>query len=382
MSGGTVTIDDGLWEELVRATGGAVNLCFQCGACSAACPWSRVRSDYNVRMILREAQCNAGDGSQLWRCTTCAQCEVTCPHGVNITKVIQVLRDRALKKRLGPREFNGLLWSVFWNGNPYKLPPSQRMAWAKGKALPAFNPDREFLLYFGDDYCYDQRGGRVARALLHLLEKGGVDYGTLGEDETGLGQVVAEVGHVPFFNDVVAGNAKKFNEMKVKEIVCLSPHDLHVLRQDYPRAGTTFRARHVLQLVKELLDSGRLTLSREVKATVAYHDPCYLGRRNGVFDEPREILRRIPGLTLVEFPSNRHDALCCGGGGGRMWLDTPAEERFSNLRMKEAAGTTATIVATGCPLCIINFEDSVKNLKMPALRVMDVLEIVSLAAGE
>lgn len=376
-----VTINDGVWEELVQATNGAVNLCFQCGTCSAICPWSLLKEDYNIRKIIRDAQCNSGTSSRVWDCTTCAQCEVTCPHGVDITKVVRVVRGRAFRERKAPKEFGSLFWAMFWDGNPYRLPPSKRMAWTRGERLPDHDGTKDFLLYFGDEYCYEQRAMKVARSLVRVLNKAGVNYGTLGGDESTLGSPVSESGYGPFFDDIMNENAKKFAGKGVKEVVSLSPHDFHVLKNEYPRAGGTFGARHILQVVKDLLDGGKLKFTNEVRETVAYHDPCYLGRRNAVFDAPRDILNAIPGLKLAEFPNNRYDALCCGGGGGRMWLDTPAEERFSNLRMKEAAGTDATVVATSCPYCIINFEDSAKFLKMKGVKVMDVLELVNTALG-
>ena len=377
----TIIIDDALWNELIKATDGAIGLCYQCGTCSASCPWSIIKNDssYNVRKIIREAQCNIKNGEGIWLCSMCAQCEVNCPHAVPITKIIRTLRDYAFKERKAPEEFNSIFWALFWDGNPYRLPPSRRTAWTKGETLPVYDETKEFLLYFGNDYSYEQRSNRVARTLIQILKKANVNFGTLGDNETCFGSTTHEIGNIPYFKETVRENAKKLNDLKVKEVVSISPHDFDVLKNYYPNFGATFKATHILQIIKELLERGNLKLTKEINETVAYHDPCYLGRKNKIFDEPRDILNKIPGLKLVEFPHNRYDSLCCGGGGGRMWLDTEPEERFSNLRVKEASELNVNIIATSCPYCVIMFEDSSKYLKMKNLKVFDVLELVKMA---
>ena len=374
-----IELNDELWNELIEASDGAVAMCYQCGTCSAICPWEFIKLDssYNIRKIIRNAQCDIYDNQEVWQCTTCGQCEVSCPHGVPIVKIIQTLKNYAFKNREAPEEFNSIFWALFWDGNPYKLPPSNRGAWTKNGALSEYNDKKEFLVYFGNEYSFEQRSIKTARALLSLFKKAEVSFGAFGEKETCLGSVAKEIGHAAYFNEIKTDRTKTLDELSVETIVTISPHDYDVLKNDYQING---EVKHVLEVIKDLIDSGRLKLSREVNRTVAYHDPCYLGRRNDIYDLPRDILEAVPGINLVEFPNTRDNALCCGGGGGRMWLETPPEERFSNQRLKEAADIEVNSIITSCPYCVINFEDSAKYLKMKDCQVLEVIELVNMAA--
>jgi Fe-S oxidoreductase len=404
-------MDDALWERLMDLTGGAVAQCYQCGVCTAACPWGLVEGHpLPVRTMLRKAQLGLQDFSgDLWLCTTCAQCEVLCPRGVKVSEVFRGLRLMAWEQRRLEKGLPALLWSLYWNGNPWSQPPSQRSAWARKMLLPKFDPQRhEILLYVGCTASYDRRGQKVAQALAFVLEAAGVRFGYLGDDEPCCGEAALNLGHAPFFAEIAAQTSRCFSEKGVTELVTVSPHCYDVFKNHYPciNVENNFKVRHYTQYLVNLLDQGRLNFERQgsrdhpddnwlvsrlvpaaawaspgqdrTKVRAAFQDPCYLGRRNGEYEAPRIVLQAIPGLILVEMERSRANGLCCGGGGGRMWLETTRGARFADLRIQEALQHKADVLATACPFCITCLEDSVKAVKS-SMRVMDVAEIAAFA---
>ncbi len=377
-----LVIDDDLHERLIELTGGAAALCYQCGTCTASCPWGLVREDHlPVRKIIHQAQLGVpGWESNLWQCTTCGQCEVLCPRGVKITDVFRGLRELAWEERRVEKGLPSLLWSIYWNENPWSQPPSTRDAWAKGLELPAFDPEQhEILLYIGCTSSFDRRAQKVARALVSVLNAAGVKYGYLGNDEPCCGESALSVGHLPYFNEIAQKTTKLFRDKGVRQLVTISPHCYDTFKNHYPDDRKSFEALHYTQFLAKLIADGRLKLSETVKARITFQDPCYLGRHNNEYEAPRSILAAIPGAEVVEMPRNRTEGLCCGGGGGRMWLETVNADRFSNLRAKEASETGAGILATACPFCIVCLEDSAKNLNLTKMRVLDIAEVVALA---
>lgn len=372
---GVRVLDDFAWDEVWGAAKGAAAPCFQCGVCTAVCPWGLVQKEpVNVRRLIRLAQLDAdGWGEAIWLCTTCALCEARCPRGVPVSEIILALRRLAWERRSVPKGLPTMLWAVHWDGNPWDQPPSQRQAWAKGLDLQPFTPEHEVLFYVGCTAAYDRRSQKIARSLVALLRAAGVSFGIL-PDEPCCGESVRTAGQEGYLAEVVAANVRRFEEAGVRKLVAVSPHCLDMFRSHYP-PWDGFRPLHYTEYLAELLDAGRLRFTREVRGTVAYHDPCYLGRRHGIYDPPRRLLAAIPGLMLAELPAAREDALCCGGGGGRMWLETSAGERFGDLRIREALGTGAEWLATSCPFCILCLEDSAKVLGAERLKVVDVTEL-------
>lgn len=379
-------IDEDLWAELVELTGGTASLCYQCGVCTASCPWGLVlQVPLSVRTFMRLTQIGLHDGSEsLWRCTTCAQCEPYCPRGVKITDVFRSLRNIAWNRRKVEKGLPSLLWSVYWNDNPWSQPPTQRSNWAKGLEIPVYDPERhEFLLYVGCTSSYDRRAQRIARSLVRLLKAAGVSFGYLGDGEPCCGEAVLSVGHKPYFREISQQTARLFLEKGVAHLVAISPHCYDVFKNHYPRmlAENGMLIQHYSQYLAQILEEGRLRFERPLDLTVTFQDPCYLGRHNQDYQSPRRILKAIPGVELVEMERCGVDGLCCGGGGGRMWLETAAGERFSDLRVMEAAQTGAGVLATACPFCIVCLEDSAKVMKTEKLQVMDLSEIAALAAA-
>jgi Fe-S oxidoreductase len=234
------------------------------------------------------------------------------------------------------------------------------------------------ILYFPGCYLsYDPRLKKVARATATILNQAGVDYGILGTKENCCGESIRKTGNEDLFKRLARENIKTFIENGVKKILVSSPHCYHTFKNEYPEFMVSFEVVHISQFIFELLDAGRLELTKACNMQLTYHDPCYLGRHNGIYDAPREALNKIPGLTTVEMPDSRKNSLCCGGGGGRIWMETVKGERFSDIRVAQAVEVGAEVLVTSCPYCIANFEDSRLALKDDAiLEIKDLTEVI------
>jgi len=379
-----IEIDDALWEEIIEITDGKAAPCFQCGVCTATCPWGLVRGDpLSVRSIMRGAQLGLLEVQEtIWLCTACGQCEIYCPRGVPIVEVFQNLRQLLWERRKPPAGLTPVLWSVYWNNNPLSQPPSQRMDWAEGLDLQIYDRSKhEILLYFGCTASYDNRAQSVARALVQLLRAAEVSFGILGEDEPCCGEAVLRLGHSPYFQDVAQNAIDVFEKYKVGKLVALSPHCYDVFKNHYPRANQSFSPIHYTEYITGLIEGNRLTFTGSLSSIITFHDPCLLGRVNEITNFPRIILETVPEAHLIEMPHSGPDTLCCGGGGGRMWMETPPGERFSDLRVQEALDVGADIMATACPLCISCLEDSIGSMGVTTLKVRDIAEIAQMALG-
>jgi Fe-S oxidoreductase len=217
----------------------------------------------------------------------------------------------------------------------------------------------------------------VAQATATILNRAGVDFGILGTEENCCGESIRKTGDEEVFKHLARDNIKAFIDHGVKKILVSSPHCYHTFKNEYPEFMVDFEVVHLSQYLFELIEQGRLALTGEYGKKVTYHDPCYLGRHNGIYDEPRGVLGKIAGLELIEMPDSREDSLCCGGGGGRIWMETPKGERFSDLRLEQAMGVGAEVLVTSCPYCIANFEDSRLTLEATEdIEVKDITEVI------
>ena len=369
-------------DEIIEAGGDAFRFCFQCGLCDAVCPWNRVRQ-FSMRKIIREATFGLTeiDGEDIWRCTTCGRCPDRCPRGVKQIEVGISLRRVASEYEVFPasvRSARTARASLISEGNPLQGERQKRADWAKDLQVKPYAEGMEILYFVGCYFSYDPRMKRVARATVDILNKAGVDFGILGNDENCCGESIRKTGSEKVFKQLARDNIKTFIDRGVKRLVVSSPHCLHTFKNEYPEFMVNFEVLHLSQFLMELVETGRLELSGEYAKKVTYHDPCYMGRHNDIYTPPRDILGMIKGLELVEMIDSHQDSLCCGGGGGRIWMDTPQEERFSDLRLHQARETGAEVLATACPYCITNFEESRLNLEYEdVLEVKDIAEIVS-----
>ena len=367
-------------DLIIESGGDAVKLCYQCGLCSGVCPWNLVRS-FLVRRIMHEAQLGAIDfGSEdIWTCVTCRACVQRCPRGVEIIDVMRAMRRAVAGLGIGvvPDALRISAKNISGVGNPLGESPEKRNDWAQGLAVKDFAAGMEILYFPCCVPCYDPDVKTVARATATIFNKLGIDYGLISTQARCCGEAIRKAGYEETFQSLAQNNIGLFTSNGVKTVVVSSPHCYHTFKNEYPELGGKFKVTHVTQYLAELIEEGKLKFSRETRKKVIYSDPCYLGRHNGVYDEPRKILQSIPGLELVEFPDARENGLCCGGGGGRIWMETPKGERFSDIRVEQAAKAGADIIAVACPYCFLNYRDSVLSMgKAEVMQVKDISELV------
>ena len=369
-------------DSIKEKGGEAFKYCYQCGLCDTVCPWNRVRT-FSMRKLIRQATFGLTEieNEEIWRCTTCGRCPQRCPRGVGIIEVGVASRRMATEFGVFPnsvRPIRGVSASLTGEGNPLNGERKDRANWAEGLAVKTFTEGME-VLYFPCCYLsYDPRLKKVARATATILNKAGVDFGILGSLENCCGESIRKTGDEDLFKRLAKENIKAFIDNGVKKILVSSPHCYHAFKNEYSEFKVNFEVVHISQYLFELVEQGKLALNKEYEKKIAYHDPCYLGRHNGIYDQPREALKKIPGLKLNELPDARVDSLCCGGGGGRIWMETPKGERFSDLRLEQAVAIGAEALVTSCPYCITNFEDSRINSKdSEALVIRDITEIFS-----
>lgn len=367
---------------VIKENGGdAFKKCFQCGLCDTVCPWNRVRT-FSMRRIVRQATFGMTEieSEDIWRCTTCGSCPQRCPRDVRQIDSGVALRRIATEYGVFPssvKSIRTISASLIAEGNPLNEERKNRAKWAEDLSVPNFTEGMEILYFPGCYFSYDPRLKKVAKATAEILNRAGVEFGILGSKENCCGESIRKTGDEELFKRLAKENIKTFIDNGVKRILVSSPHCYHTFKNEYPEFRVNFEVVHMSQFLFELIREGRLEINKELAKKVAYHDPCYLGRHNGVYDEPREVLKNVPGLELAELPDARQSSLCCGGGGGRIWMETPKGERFSDLRLEQALGLGAEVLATACPYCISNFEDSKLTLDVTEkIEIKDITEII------
>ncbi len=357
--------------------------CIQCGKCTGGCPVS-YKTALNIRDVIYHLLASDNgfelDGfEELWDCTTCNTCTSRCPKEVNPMEMMIALRSVVVEGGRIPNTVKVALQSVFTQGNPLTFSREDRDAWTADLAIRRLSddPGAEYLFFVGCTPSYDPRIQKVSRTLVRVLDKAGVDFGILGREESCCGSEVRRLGEAGLFEMLVEENLELWHGYGIKKVVTVSPHCYNTLKNDYPDGALELM--HYAELMAGLLQDDRLTFQGEVGKTVTYHDPCYLGKHNQIFDAPRTILKSIPGLNLVEMDRSRERSLCCEGGGGRMWLEgTNIEERLAHQRVQQAIDVGAEILATACPFCVLTLEDAVKIRGLEEqIQVMDILELVA-----
>ena len=366
--------------DVIKEKGGdTFKYCYQCGLCDVVCPWNRVR-DFSMRKIVRQGTFGLTEIEQeeIWRCTTCGTCPSRCPRGVNQIEAGVALRKIGAEYDVYPGQaatVRNVVASLTSEGNSIGGERAKRADWAKDQQVKSFAEGMEILYFPGCYLSFDPRLKKVAVATAEILNKAGVKFGILGEKESCCGESIRKTGNEDLFKKLAKENIKTFIDNGVKRVLVSSPHCYHTFKNEYPEFMVHFEVVHMNQYLVELVDAGRLTFSKAYNKTITYHDPCYLGRHNGIYDEPRDILKKIPGLELREMVDSRENSLCCGGGGGRIWMETPKEERFSDIRLAQAVAVGAEVLATSCPYCITNFTDSSLDLTEP-FEIKDITEII------
>ena len=372
--------------------------CMRCGRCVEACPSVGAGEPFAprdfvqaMRQALWQEHFPLGDirfmspkeeskvDENFWYCTTCRACLEICPVYGAAFEVVTKKRVLAVEEgTMVPKLLNQTLEKLFKYNNPWESSKRKRGAWADGLELIDLTKrgaEADLCYFVGCTTSFDDTAQMIARSFSKVLQTAGVNFGILGKKEPCCGDIARRVGELGLFEEQRKGSEELFDKYGITEVATSSPHCFHTFKNEYPEAP--FRARHYTQVLRELMAEGKLRFKKGVEATVTYHDPCYLGRHNRIFDEPREIIRAIPGINLIEMTHYQADSLCCGGGGGRMWQDLQGEVKMSEVRIREAEATGAEILITACPLCLIMLEDARKaaGLKEP-FRVMDLNELV------
>jgi dimethylglycine catabolism B len=365
--------------------------CLQCASCSGICPYGYLM-EYPPRTMI--AALRAGifesvlETDSAWMCVSCYACAEVCPAEIPLT---QALMTRAKEEMLlagnMPVELQDALEHTQRYGNPLGESPRKRADWAKGFATPipvmARKKEAVDVLWFVGDYpSYHPRVQVSSRAIGTLFDALGVDFGILGPEEHSDGDSQRLAGERGLFEMLAEKNAGMLSKYQFREIVTNDPHAYNAFKNEYPRLGISYPVKHLTEYLFERMDQLKPLLKHEVNARVAYHDPCYLGRVNGVYDAPRELLRAIPGVELVEMSHFRETSLCCGGGGGGMWMDgfqwEKAHVRLSEWRIREAVDTEAEILAVACPYEAPRFEDAAKMVSNAGgMLVRDVVELLA-----
>ncbi len=378
--------------------------CMRCGRCVAACPSAGAGEPFAprdfvqaMRHALWQEHSPVGDirfmsrneeklvDENFWYCTTCRACLEVCPVYGAAFEVVTKKRVLAVEEGTQvPKLLNQTLEKLFKYNNPWESSKKKRGAWADELEIANLTKrgvEADLCYFVGCTTSFDDTAQVIARSFSEILKAAGVNFGILGKKEPCCGDIARRVGELGLFEEQKDGCEELFEKYDITDLVTSSPHCFHTFKNEYPEAA--FRARHYTLVLQELIADGRLQLKKGMEARVTYHDPCYLGRHNRIFDEPRDIIRSIPGISLVEMPHHGEDSLCCGGGGGRMWQDLQGDVKMSEVRIREAEATGAEIVITACPLCLIMLEDArkVAGFKEP-FKVMDLNELVLQALEE
>ncbi len=377
------------------ADGERIRRCQQCGACSGACPYGYLMDFPPSRMItmLRADEFETLRACDtVWMCIACYACSRVCPIQIPLTSALMArAKEEALLAGNVPTELSQALENCQRYGNVLGQSPRKRADWAKDlspavRVLGKEAPSTDILWYVGDYGSYHPRLQAVSRALARIFQALGLDFAILGPDEVTDGDSQRLAGERGLFEMLAAKNGQALKRTKFNLIVTPDPHAYNALKHEYPALGISYPVSHHTEFLAARLDQLRPLLREPVKARVAYHDPCYLGRVNHVYDQPRALLAAIPGVELIEMPHTRETSLCCGGGGGGMWLDgfqwEKAHTRTSEWRVQEAVTAGAEVLAVACPYEPIRFEDAAKVVDgAGSLAVKDIAELLAESMG-
>ncbi len=380
--------------------------CTKCGNCQNACPAAFTGKAMNPRLLVNDIRVNllvngsrlkrgeapilplignGGEGSvseeALWNCTTCGACMESCPVFIEqMPKIIQLRRHLVETEAQFPEELLNLFENMEGRSNPWGIAPSERAKWCSQLDVKPFDKNTtEYLFYVGCAGSFDSRNKHVSVAMAQLLDRAGISWGILGKDEKCCGDSVRRLGNEYVFDKMARENVEIFRERGVRKVITQCPHCFSTLKNDYRQYGLELEVIHHSELLRNLVQDGYLKLNGTAgeMGAVVFHDSCYLGRHNDVYDAPREALRAATGTAPKEIGRNRNNAFCCGAGGGRMWMEEHSGERINLTRVKEALEEKPDTICVACPYCLTMFEDGLKDVNADGVKVLDVAEVMA-----
>jgi Fe-S oxidoreductase len=387
---GTAWINDFTWRQ--KLSFDSCTLCVRCtDACPAAASGTKL-SPMHLILKLKSYELSSDDNrhlhgdivdpEELWACTTCRACVQECPVLIHHVEAIVDMRRHLMAEGKVDRKKRDLITYLSTIGNPYGLPTADRMKWAEGLDVKLWGeePDQEFLYWVGCAGAYDTRNQNVSRSLVKIMNAAGVRFGVLGNEERCNCEVARRVGEEGRFQQTAMELIEMMNKRGVKRIVTQCPHCFNTFKNEYNRFGANFEVFHHTQLIAKLIREGKLKLKDGDTKTIAFHDPCYLGRYNDEYDAPREAIRTVSAGKLVELPRCRTNSFCCGGGGGNVWYSVEAKKKTGTIRIEEARRAGPNILAAACPYCISMLEDASKAQgTSESMPIKDVAELVAAA---
>ena len=403
---GAGKIFDFSWKQLLDSYS-----CTECGRCQDVCPASMTGKLLSPKKIMHDmrgelqqqpegigllrSRVDAADAApmlpnaiqdeELWACLTCGACMEACPVFIeHVPAIVDMRRSLVMDEARMPATVQSTLESLERQGHPWRGTAYTRTAWMEGLDVPAWTGDQEYLYFVGCTGAMVDRVQPVVQSVVALLREAGVSFGVLGGQESCNGDPARRLGNEYLFQVLAEVLIKTFNEGGVKKIVTHCPHCFNTFKNEYPDFGGHYEVFHHTQLLERLVAEGKLAPKPGPAQTVTFHDSCYLGRHNGIFEAPRRILEGIPNVTLVEMPRNRQQGLCCGAGGGNMWMEEEGRERVNEVRVREAVTTGADSACTACPFCIQMFEAGIPSVQTDAdadarMKVFDVAEFLQAA---
>lgn len=402
---GTSRIDQFTWKQVLD-----MYSCTECGRCSSECPATASGKSLAPRQLLLnlrdylysqdkdppEKKNQEGNGSDvnivgenlihddvLWACTTCRACEEACPVMIEyVDKIVDMRRHLVQEEARFPSELNRTFKGMETQSNPWGISQEQRDEWVTGLEIPRLtdHPDAEYLYYVGCAGSFDDRSKKSTLAFANILKKAGVDFAILGKEELCNGETARRIGNEYLYQTMAQSLIELLGKYGVKKILANCPHCFNTLKNEYPQLGGNYQVIHAAEFVHQLIREGKIVLEQEIANKVTYHDSCYYGRYNQIYDSPREVIRGIRGAQLQEITPCRHGAMCCGAGGGRMWMEEPKDQRVNYIRVQQALETDPDIIAVSCPYCMTMMEDGLKAKGVDEkVKAMDVMELVERA---
>lgn len=376
--------------------------CVQCGRCESVCPSTAsgmpfsprellldLQTSFRKDLILRDRAGSDGllggsmDAEYPWMCTTCGACLYACPLFIDpVSSIIDLRRHLTLMTGEVPGPVGETLMQMERRGNPWGLPKEEHAAWAKEMGVRVLQPGEstDLLLFIGCAFGYDSRSQQAARSLCTLLNQAGIDFAILGSAEGCCGETARRLGHEYIFQVMVEENKQALEAVRFNRLLAPCAHCFNTLKNEYPHFGAEYKVIHHTELLQELIQEEKITPESVPGDRVfTFHDSCYLGRYNNIYDPPRSVLNTVPGIQLREMRKNKEDGFCCGGGGGHMWMEIDPNTRVNHRRLAQVTDDAkADVVVTACPYCLIMFDDAIRSKGMEAqVRTKDIAEIIA-----